>query len=88
MAKKKLPPNVVSAIEKWALKNCNTSEEAAIIVDHRIKRVSREIQKEWTDKEEIARRVLPEEKYFAPSYRVHHRGASHDRKFKPEGDRE
>ena len=87
MAKKELPENVVSAIEKWALKKCNTNEDAAAIVDHRIKRVSREIQEGWTKKEEVNRRVLPEGEYQAPSYRVHHNGASQDKRFRPEGNR-
>jgi hypothetical protein len=87
MVKKKLPENIVSAIEKWALKNCNTNEEAAAIIDHRIKRVSREIQEGWTKKEEVNRRVLPEGEYQAPSYRVYHSGAGQHKKFKPEGDR-
>ena len=90
MPKKKppLPDNVINAIEKWALKNCNTNEEASEIVDARIRRVCREIQTTWTEKEEVMRKVTPPKEYFAKSYRVRHRGSRHDKQFLPEKDRQ
>ena len=87
MVKRKLPKPVVSAIEKWALKNCNTNEKAAAIIDLRIKRVSREIQEWWTEGEELNRRVLPDGEYQPPTYQVYRSGASQHIRFKPEGDR-
>jgi len=83
-----LPDNVISAIEKWALKNCNTNEKASEIVDARIRRVCQEIQDTWTEKEEAMRMVTPPKEYLARSYRVRHTGARHDRRFLPEKDRQ
>lgn len=89
MPKKKppLPDNIIDAVERWALKNCNTNEEASEIVDARIRRVCREIQDTWTEAEEAVRKVTPTEEYFARSYRVNHRGTRHDKQFLPEKDR-
>ena len=89
MPKKKipLPENVVNAIEKWALKNCNTSEKASLMVDERISRVCKEIQETWTEAEEKLRKVLATEEYVAKSYRVQHIGTTQDKQFLPEKGR-
>jgi len=80
--------HVLSVVEKWALKKCETDEKAAAIVDKRIERLSAEIRSIWTVSEEKLRRVSPKREYLAPSYRVDHRGTKHDRTFNPEGHRQ
>jgi len=84
--KSPLPENTVSVIEKWALKKCNTDDNASQIVDHRIRRVCREIQATWTPEEEKARRVRPESEYIVPSYLPSYIGASQKAQFKPQED--
>ena len=39
----KVDDHVLSVVEEWALKKCETSEEAAEIVDKRIKRLCEEV---------------------------------------------
>ena len=80
----KVDDHVLAVVEKWALKKCETSEEAAEIVDKRIERLCEEIRSNWTVSEEKLRRVSAKREYFAPSYRVDHQGTKHDRKFNPE----
>ena len=53
----KVDDHVLSVVEKWALKKCETSEEAAEIVDKRIERLCEEIRSNWTVSEEKLRRV-------------------------------
>ena len=89
MPKKKppLPENVINVIEEWALKKCDTDENASQIMDSRIRRVTKEIQETWTVEDELARRVVNTPEYFTQSYRVHHSGITQDAKFKPEEHR-
>ena len=82
-----LPENIVNAVEKWALKNCNTDEKAQQIVDVRIARLSNEIRNSWTESEERLRKVKSDSDYIIRSYQVTHSGNTHDRKFVPEKDR-
>ncbi len=86
--KSALPQNVIDAVEKWALKNCNTDPKASEVVDHRIKRVCTEIQSGWTEAEERMRRVAPEEEYLARCYRVLYEGAKHNTRFNPDRERQ
>lgn len=51
--------NNCSAIEKWALKHCETDSAAEDIVDERIKRVSLEIQDTWSERDRQKRCVYP-----------------------------
>ena len=51
--------SAIDAIEKWALRNCNTNSAAERIVDERIKRVSLEIQDAWTEQDREKRCVYP-----------------------------
>ena len=78
--------HVLSVVEKWALKKCETDEKAADIVDKRIKRLSEEIRSNWTVSEEKLRRVSPKKEYLAPSYRIGR--TKHDATFNPEENRQ
>ena len=82
--KKPLPPSTLNAIEKWALKNCNTDESAEKIMDARIKRVSREIQDTWTEKEESQHKVVKDAEYLPPMYVQVWRNKRQDKKYEPD----
>ena len=58
--------SAIDAIEKWALRNCNTNSAAERIVDERIKRVSLEIQDAWTEQDREKRCV-----YTTPAPQIH-----------------
>ena len=60
------PKNNCSAIEKWALKHCETDSSAERIVDDRIKRVCLEIQETWNEQDRKKRCV-----YDIPPVTVH-----------------
>ena len=82
--KKSLPPNVLNAIEKWAIKNCNTNESAEKIMDARIKRVSQEIQDTWTEKEEAQHKVVRDKEYLPPMYVQICRNRKQEKKYEPD----
>ena len=86
MPKKKspLPENVLTFIEKWGLKNCNTSEAAEKIVDDRIKRVCREIQETWTPKEEEQHKVTKSIEYLPPMYMQTWKSKRQEKKYEPD----
>jgi hypothetical protein len=82
-----LPENIVNAVEKWGLKNCNIDEKAQQIVDLRIARLSSEIRDSWTESEERLRKVGLDPECTVKSYQVSYSGSTHDRQFLPEKDR-
>ena len=85
--KNELPRNVVDAIDKWAIKNCDLDANASQVMDHRIARESARIRATWTSKEERQRRVFRGEDYVTPSYQPIHHGAVQKAHFKPEENR-
>tara|TARA_R100000808_G_C2068677_1_gene97084 strand:- start:101 stop:370 length:270 start_codon:yes stop_codon:yes gene_type:complete len=82
--RKALPPGALDAIERWAIKNCNTSKDAEEIMTARIKRVCLEIQETWTEREKQQHKVAKDEVYLPPMYVPVWKNRKQDIRYEPD----